>query len=134
MTIQENMYEVIDTEHENVPYFQKKVITTYTYTYRLGIKGNSEYRRLFYNIETPTLTIEEFAEEISATTCEIEVFGNEMDLILYDHTPNGFTSRLTIPYTTELENVAGVIVCNDAERELLKDTVYNHLVKHFHFY
>ena len=137
MTTQEDTQEVIDTD-EGVPYYQKKVITAYTYTYRLGIKGNNEYRRLFYDIKTPTLTIEEFAEEISSATCEIKVFDNEMDLILYNHIPNRFTgeptSRLTIPYTTELENVVEVIVCNDKERELLKDTVYNHLVKHFHFY
>lgn len=127
-----NMHEV-DT-HENVPYFQKKTITSYTYTYRLGIKGNDEYQRLFYDIETPALTIEEFAEEIAAMTCEIKVFGDEMDLILFDHIPNRFTNRLTIPYSTELENVAGAIVYNSEQRKLLKDTIYNHLVKHFHFY
>lgn len=129
-----NSHEVIDTVNENVPYYQKEVITTYTYTYRLGIKGNSEYRRLFHNIETSTLTIEEFAEEISAVTCEIEVFGNEMDLMLYDHIPNRFTTRLTIPYTTELENVADFTIYNNEDRKLLKDSIYNHLVKHFHFY
>lgn len=133
MTTQENMHEVIETAHENVPYYQKKTTTTYTYTYRLGMKSNNGYQRLFYDIETPTLTIEEFAEDISLRTFDVRVFGDEMDLILYEHVPNRFANRLTIPYTTELENVVGLIVCNDEERKLLKDTVYNHLVKHFHF-
>ena len=56
-----------------------------------------------------------------------------MDLVSFDNT-NRFTNKLTVPYSLEMAKVVGLTTCNVEDRNLLKDTIYNHLVKNFHLY
>ena len=76
---------------------------------------------------------EGFAEEISTNVVGICVVENVMDLVSFDNT-NRFTNKLTVPYSLEMAKVVGLTTCNVEDRNLLKDTIYNHLVKNFHLY